>query len=58
MKEPKATCLNCGWIGYESDCELKKQGAYCGPDDNYDIWGWEEWEDYLCPKCDKAIEVF
>jgi len=38
------------------EAKNKHFGAYCGtgPSDN---WGWEEWDDWVCPKCDNELVI-
>ncbi len=47
----------CGWQGYETECETKTFGAYCGnKNESPELWGWEEWTNLACPKCESEIE--
>ena len=47
---------NCGWKGNETECPVKHFGAWCGESNDYNTWGWEEWDDFACPKCGKAVD--
>jgi len=47
---------SCGWEGHDSECEQKSFGAYCGDNNDWDNWGWEEWSNLACPKCGKEVE--
>ena len=51
-----AKCPSCGWSGHDTECITKHFGGYCGdgPSDNY---GWEEWDDLVCPKCETAVDI-
>jgi len=52
------TCAYCGWGGNESECVCKTFGAYCGEtNEPYELWGWEEWDNLACPKCEKEIKT-
>ena len=49
-------CSKCKWHGAIREAKNKHFGAYCGtgPSDN---WGWEEWDDWVCPKCDNTLVI-
>ena len=49
-------CPNCDWEGLISECNVKHFGDYTGDYDNPDMMGWDEWDDLVCPKCDKVVD--
>jgi len=51
-----ASC-SCGWSGSDIDCQTKTFGAYCGPPNDWEAWGWEEWNDLACPECGEAVTI-
>jgi len=46
----------CKWKGEETELIQKRFGAYCGDKDDFDNWGWDEWENLACPKCGREID--
>ena len=48
-------CPKCKWEGNGIDASVKRFGAYCGVG-SPENWGWEEWDDLVCPKCGSVIE--
>jgi len=48
-------CPKCDWNGSMGEATVKRFGAYQGSGDP-DNWGWEEWEDLVCPKCETVLE--
>lgn len=47
-------CPFCKWEGHESKCAIKRSGAWIG--NSVDDSGWEEWDDLVCPKCEKEVK--
>jgi len=46
----------CGWKGESHECKTKTFGAYCGDENEpHELWGWEEWNNWACPKCESEI---
>ena len=55
----ECTNSDCGWKGHDSECVLKHFGGYCGIEkEPWGNWGWEEWDDLVCPKCGNASLEF
>ncbi len=48
-------CPKCDWGGLMRDAISKHFGAYCGSR-HTDNWGWEEWDDLVCPDCETVLE--
>ena len=46
-------CKKCDWEGSFSEAPVKHFGEYYGEGDN---WGWEEWDNLVCPKCGSILE--
>ena len=55
-KRHEVRCPNCDWEGLMSECNVKHFGGYTGDQDNPDMMGWDEWDDLVCPKCDKVVD--
>jgi hypothetical protein len=50
-------CSKCDWEGSIGEAKTKHFGAYRGTGyTDTDTWGWEEWDDLVCPKCDTVLE--
>ena len=49
-------CSKCKWHGSMKEAKIKHMGAYCGSG-HPDTWGWEEWDDMVCPKCGTVLVV-
>lgn len=54
--ESEVWCPKCKWKGMAVDCEVKHFGDYVGEGTDYDTWGWEEWDDMVCPECETVVE--
>ena len=51
-------CPSCKWEGNYNDCKTKHFGEYCGDkNEPPEMWGWEEWDDLVCPKCEAIITL-
>jgi len=48
----KKKCTKCNKIYHEEECKVKHFGDYVGQGTDYDNWGWEEWDDLVCPTCE------
>ena len=56
-KQSVAYCPSCNWEGHDTECEIKHFGDYCGDkNEPAEQWGWEEWDDLICPKCGHPVE--
>ncbi len=52
-------CSNkkCKWKGQEDECSIKRFGDYLGDKNEFpELWGWEEWDNFTCPKCGEEIK--
>lgn len=53
-----ASCPTCNWEGDPIDCSLEHFGAYIGEEyQPHEEWGWEEWDDLVCPECNTIVEI-
>ena len=47
-------CRKCKKYWSFNEVKSKHFGDYCGTGD-YDNWGWEEWDDLVCPNCESVL---
>lgn len=48
-------CPKCNWEGMMKEGISKHFGEYLGAG-SPENWGWEEWDDLVCPNCETVLE--